>query len=63
MGRISTNALERALEQLIQARTAGVRASIKPSFVSAIIKELLDYRKEEELILEEVEDLIERGIL
>lgn len=56
-GRISTEALEHAVDQLIRARITRSKASIKPRFVAAVLTELLDRRREEELILLEVEDL------
>ena len=57
MRKINTASLEDALEQIIRIQTAGGKASIKPRFVAGIIKELIDRRKEEELIFAEVEDL------
>ena len=63
MTRISTNSIETALEQLVRTRTSGTKASIKPLFVMEVLKELLDYRREEALILEEVDELFCGGDL
>jgi len=56
--RISTNSLETALTQIIRARTAGIKASIKPAFVSQILKELIDRRRDDKLLMAEVEQIL-----
>lgn len=61
--RISTDSIELALEQLVRTRTSGTKASIKPLFVMEVLKELINYRREEALILEEVDELFCGGDL
>ena len=55
--RISTESIEFALEQVIQARTSGIKASIRPTFVIKLLKELIARRHEERLIANEAKAL------
>jgi len=57
--RISTESIELALEQVVRARTSGTKASIKPVFVIKVLKELIDRRREERLIFDEVKELFD----
>lgn len=55
--RIRTDSLETALDQIIRAKTAGARASIRPGFVARVLKELLDRRREERELISEVNEI------
>jgi len=56
--RINTESIEMALDQIIRAKTSGTRASIKPEFVARVLKELIDYRREEKQLAAEVEEIL-----
>jgi hypothetical protein len=55
--KIKTSSLEDALDQIIRVQTSGGKASIRPAFVAGVLKELIDRRKEDEVIFAEVEEI------